>query len=63
MSSKVDNVAKVFAFGAVGILSIGLIYVVLTVGIWALNVLGFPVSDTTESYIALFVLFLLFGRN
>ena len=63
MSSKTNSTAKVFAFGGVGVLAIGLIYAVLTAAIWAFNVIGIPVAYNIESYIALLVLFLLFGRN
>ena len=47
----------VFIFIIVGALIVGAI----TLGIWSLNVLGLPVPYNTESYLAVFVLSVLFG--
>ena len=47
----------IFAFIIVGALIVGAI----TLGIWSLNVLGLSVSYNTESYLAVFVLSILFG--
>ena len=46
-----------FTFIIVGALIVGAI----TLGIWSLNVLGLPVPYNIESYLAVFVLSILFG--
>ena len=46
-----------FTFIIIGALIIGAI----TLGIWSLNVLGLSVSYNIESYLAVFVLSILFG--